>query len=64
MEATQIFVIQSPHVYLTVQFDASTGLTREQMVKVTGGINLTPEAVAKAEKGYAAQTENPKTGKN
>ncbi|GAA4594793.1 hypothetical protein BJY16_001441 [Actinoplanes octamycinicus] len=64
VEATQVFVVQSPHVYLTVQFDASTGLTKEQMIKVAGGINLTAEAVAKAEKGYAAQTENPKTGKN
>ncbi|MFG1995609.1 hypothetical protein ACGFJ7_37100 [Actinoplanes sp. NPDC048988] len=62
VEATQIFVVQSPHVYLTVQFDAGTGLTKEQMIKVAGGINLTAEAVAKAEKGYAAQTENPKTG--
>ncbi|WP_122981713.1 hypothetical protein [Actinoplanes teichomyceticus] len=64
VEATQIFVVQSPHVYLTIQFDASTGLTEEQMIKVAGGINLTAEAVAKAEKGYAAQTENPKTGKD
>ncbi|MFI1993730.1 hypothetical protein [Actinoplanes sp. NPDC020271] len=63
VEATQIFVVQAPHVYLTVQFDASTGLTKEQMIKVAGGINLTAEAVAKAEKGYAAQTENSKTGK-
>jgi hypothetical protein len=63
VEATQVFVVQSPHVYLTVQFDARTGLTKEQMIKVAGGINLTAEAVAKAEKGYAAQTENPKTGK-
>ncbi|SNY03763.1 hypothetical protein [Paractinoplanes atraurantiacus] len=62
VEATQIFVVQSPHVYLTVQFDARTGLTKEQMIKVAGGINLTAEAVAKAEKGYAAQTDNPKTG--
>ncbi|KUL34502.1 hypothetical protein ADL15_15580 [Actinoplanes awajinensis subsp. mycoplanecinus] len=63
VEATQIFVVQSPHVYLTVQFDASTGLTKEQMIKVAGGINLTAEAVAKAEKRYATQTENPKTTK-
>ncbi|WIM96419.1 hypothetical protein ACTOB_008613 [Actinoplanes oblitus] len=64
VEATQIFVVQSPHVYLTVQFDASTGLTKEQMIKVAGGINLTAEAVAKAEKGYAAQTTDIKTDKN
>jgi hypothetical protein len=48
-------------VYLTVQFDASSGLTREQMITVAGGINLTPAAAAKAEASYAAQTENSKT---
>ncbi|MGC5660984.1 hypothetical protein ACN261_11385 [Micromonospora sp. WMMD723] len=64
VEATQIYVVQSPRVYLTVQFDASTGLTKEQMIKVAGGINLTAEAVGKAEKRYAAQTENPKTRGN
>lgn len=64
VEATQIYVVQSPRVYLTVQFDASTGLTKEQMIKVADGINLTAEAVDKAEKGYAAQTENPKTRGN
>ncbi|MFI5938506.1 hypothetical protein [Actinoplanes sp. NPDC051494] len=62
--ATQIFVVQSPHVYLTVQFDASTGLTKEQMIEVAAGINLTPEAVADAEKGYSTQTDNPKIRKN
>lgn len=60
VEATQIFVVQSPHVYLTIQFDAGTGLTKEQMVKVADGINLTTKAVAEAEAGYAAQTDNPK----
>lgn len=64
VEATQVFVVQAPHVYLTVQFDASTGLTKEQMIEVAAGINLTAEAVAEAEKGYAAQTENPKIKKN
>ena len=32
----------------------STGLTKEQMIRVADGINLTAEAVAEAEKGYAA----------
>ncbi|GAB2583485.1 hypothetical protein Aab01nite_84820 [Paractinoplanes abujensis] len=64
VEAIQIFVVQSPRVYLTVQFDAVTGLTKEQMIKVAGGINLTAEAVAEAEKGYAAQTTTVKPGKD
>ncbi|GAA0478878.1 hypothetical protein Ade02nite_40460 [Paractinoplanes deccanensis] len=64
VEATQIFVVQSPRVYLTVQFAASTGLTKDQMIKVAGGINLTADAVAEAEKKYAAQTTTIKPGKN
>jgi hypothetical protein len=64
VEATQIFVVQSPRVYLTVQFPAATGLTKAQMVEVAGGINLTAAAVAEAEKGYAAQTTTIKPGKD
>ena len=61
---TQIYVVQAPRVYLTVQFDGSTGLTRAQMIEVAAGINLTPEAVAKAEAAYAAHKDNPKIHDN
>jgi hypothetical protein len=61
---TQIYVVQAPKVNLTVQFDNTTGLTKEQMIKVAEGINVTPEAIAKEEALYQARKDNPKIHDN
>ncbi|GAB7040057.1 hypothetical protein JCM9533A_39070 [Catenuloplanes niger JCM 9533] len=61
--ATQIFVAQSEKVSLTVQFAHSTGLTKEQMITVAGGIGVDPTALSDAEEG-ARTPPTLKTGNN
>lgn len=56
VEGNQIYILASPHVYLTVQFDVTTGLTTDQMIKIAGGIHVNAKALAEIEPKYAAET--------
>ena len=50
--STQVIIAQGESVSLVVQFADSTGLTKEQMIEVAGGIGIDSKVLAEAQETY------------